>query len=123
LPLSLQPLGTPQTIPTIDIKARVVLQPHTWYTCPTGKKAIVKGSATCTGTGAAANTTLRIGGVTVRRVLSAGGATNWWFRDLAPDVNFTFEGQLDAGEIIDTIQDAGTNAEWELIAEVQESPA
>ena len=112
-----------QKIPTIDIKGRVVLQPHTWYTCPAGKKAIVKGSANSTGTGAAANTTLQIGGVTVRRVLAAGGSADPWQRDLAPDVVFNFKGQLDAGDIVQTIQNSGTNAEWELIAEVHETPA
>lgn len=111
-----------QKIPSIDIKDRIVLQPHTWYTCPAGKKAIVKGSAVSTGTGGAANTSLQLGGVTVRRVLAAGGSTDPWQRDLAPDIFFDFEGQLDAGEIMETIQDAFTNAEWEIIASVTETP-
>lgn len=122
MPLSLTPLNTVQKIPTEPINDRIVLQPHTWYTCPAGKKAIIKGHAVCTGTGAAANTTHRIAGVTVRRCLAAGGGSNSWDRDIAPNVGYDFEGQMAAGEIMDTIQDSGTNAEWDILSEVQETP-
>lgn len=112
-----------QKIPSQPINLRVVIQPNTWYTCPAGQKAIIKGFATCTGTGAAANTTLRGNSVTIKRCLAAGGGTNSWDRDIAPNITFPFEIQLAAGEILDTIQDVGTNAEWEMQAEVTESPA
>lgn len=122
MPLNLIPLNAVQKIPTLPIKGRIVVQPHTWYTCPAGKKAKIKGSAVVTGTGAATNTTLQGGGVTIRRVLLSGGSLDPSFRDLAPNVNFDFDVELAAGETLQTIQNMGTNAEWELLANVQETP-
>lgn len=112
-----------QKIPTEPINDRVVVQPNTWYTCPAGKKAIVKGSATCTSTGAAANTTLQANAIPIKVCLAVGGGTNPWDRDIAPDITFNFEVQLAAGQILNTIQNAGVNAEWEMQAEITESPA
>jgi len=106
-----------------SINGRIVVQPHVWYTCPTGKKAIIKGQAVCTGTGAAANTTLQGADETIRRVLSSGGSTDRWQRDLVINLIFTFEIELNAGETLETIQNTGTNAEWEVIAQVLETSA
>jgi len=104
------------------ISARVVIQPNTWYTCPTGQKATVKGTATCTGLGASANTTLTVAGVVIRRSIS-GGATDPWDRDMGQNVEFDFVAYLDAGDTMITTQDTGTNAEWDITATVLESPA
>lgn len=124
MPVSVEvPQNKVQKIPTQRINERVVVHPNTWYTCPTGKKAVAKGLAVCTGTGAAANTDLQASGVTIRRVLAAGGSADTWQRVLDPNVTFDFDVRLDAGEILQTIQDAGTNAEWELFIEITETPA
>lgn len=124
MPLSLTPLNQVQKLPTLPINGRVVTQPHIWYTCPAGKKALVKGEAVCTSFGAAATTSLRggTGPIIIRNVVSAGGSTNPWMRDLQINVKFSFAIQLAAGETIDTVQDAGVNAEWDLNAFVQETP-
>jgi len=112
-----------QKIVTSTVNGRVVIQPNTWYTCPTAKKAVLKGRAVCTGTGAGANSTLSGAGVAIRRCLASGGSTLSSDQDLAPDVGFDFEVQLDAGETLISTQDSGTNAEWNVIANVQETPA
>ena len=124
----LTPSNVAQKIPTVEINARVVLQPHTWYTCPTGKKAIVKGRIQCTGRGAAANADFNVAGILMFQ----------WDRNtstpLPADDNprglttadggqlAHFEIELSAGEIIETTQNTGTNAEFNVWASVQETP-
>jgi len=115
-------LNTVQKINTIQILDRIVIQPNTWYTCPAGKRAIVDITYTCTGLGAAANSTMLAGGETIRRYLAAGGGTNPWDRDLAPNIVGKAKFQLEAGEILQTVQDSGTNSEWEMFGTVQETP-
>jgi len=127
------------TIPTVPITPRrTVVQPTTWYTCPAGKKAIVKGKVTCTGTGAGAEGRFVAGGTIMYRWTgSAVTGTNvaviddtaTYFQANGTQFNTplnvfrTFEVQLAAGETIQTTQDSGTNAEFNVFAEVQESPA
>jgi len=118
--------GGVQKIPEFEINDRIVLQPHTWYTCPAGKKAIVKGSVQCTGLGAAANADFQVAGVTMFRWLVT--ALNLDF-NIAPrelsvgDSAFAeFEVELSAGDIIETIQSTGTNSEFNVWAKVQETP-
>jgi len=126
------------TIPTVPITPRrTVVQPTTWYTCPAGKKAIVKGKVTCTNTGAGAEGRFVAGGVTMFRFGAfAGNVAQVFPDDTASYTNTTptvfnrtpldvfriFEVQLAAGETIQTTQDSGTNAEFNVFAEVQESP-
>jgi len=116
-----------QRIPTVALNVRKVLSGGTdgdFYTCPTGKKAIIKGVAVCTGTGAGANASLQFAGVSVATWLAAGGTTdNFIVFSLGIDIFFPFEIQLDAGEVMRYIQDSGTNAEMNINAEILETPA
>jgi len=124
-------LGTVQKLPQVPITpVRTVVQPTTWYTCPTGKKAIVKGRVACTGRGAAATSTFKARGETMfewnqsgvpivnvdyinrPRDLSDGSGGQYAF----------FEIELAAGDIIQTIQNTGTNAEFNVFADVDETP-
>jgi len=121
-----------QKIPTFEINGRVVLQPNTWYTCPTGKKAIVKGNVRCTSRGAAADADFVVAGVVmftwdkavIANTFASGpnyiaqpeGLATGSGGELA-----LFEVELAAGETIVTQQNTGTNAEFNLFASVQES--
>jgi len=126
------------TLVETSLNGRVVLQPNTWYTCPAGKKAIVKGRVTCTGTGAAAEARFSIAGVIMFRFAVFGGNVAQVFPDGTANytnttptvINSTplnvfreFETTLAAGETIITSQDSGTNAEFNLFGSVKELPA
>ncbi len=120
--------GTPSVIPEFEINDRVVLQPNTWYTCPTDKKARVKGRVQCTGRGAAATADFIAAGVIMFRWV-AGAAIGDYLenpRNLST-VNggqfAEFEVDLAAGDTIVTDQSSGTNAEFNVWACVKESPA
>jgi len=129
----LEPLGTLQKIPwNIIINERHVLQPHTWYTCPAGKKALVQATATCTSVGASAEAYIEINAVRMRKwggVATAGYAgTDGIQATLAqqglmpPNVLSVMQFSLNAGETIITTQDGGfTNAEFNILLEIQES--
>jgi len=116
-----------QKIPTIALNVRKVLSGGTdgdFYTVPTGKKAIIKGVAVMTGVGAAASINLRAAGVTIATWLASGGiGDNKLVFDMAPNVFFPFEVQLDAAEILQYTQNTGTNAEMNVNAEILETPA
>jgi len=116
-------LTSVQKIPTAAINIRRVVSPFAFYTCPAGKKAIVKGTAEVTGTGAAATVDLNAAGTSIAEWQSAGGNLNDDVpQNMAIGVRFFFEIQLDAGETIDYDQNAGTNAEMNFNAEVHETP-
>jgi len=125
------PSNVVQKIPTNEINGRVIIQPNTWYTCPTGKKAIVKGKVQCTGRGAAATADFVAAGIVMFTWDKS--TVNDALRNplLTPLILSTFEGgqpalfevQLSAGETIVTQQNSGTNAEFNLFATVQETPA
>jgi len=116
-----------QKIQSFEINDRVVLQPNTWYTCPTGKKAIVKGSVQCTGRGAAATASFEAAGVVMFTWTSQ--ATPLGFELSPRDMSSSaaefgeFEVELSAGDIIETTQNTGTNAEFNVWAEVTETDA
>jgi len=118
-----------QKIPTIEINGRVVLQPNTWYTCPAGKKAIVKGSVQCTGLGTAADASFESAGVVQFRWDQSGAVTGSYIDvprglTVADGGQFAFfEIELIATEFIRTIQNSGTNAEFNVWATVLETPA
>jgi len=112
-----------QKIPTITINLRKTLSGGTdgdFYTCPTGKKAIIKGTAVCSGLGAAATVNLLAAGVELCE-WEATGTTGTL--TLAVNVFFSFEIQLDAGDILQYTQNTGTNGEMQIAAEVLETPA
>lgn len=116
-----------QKITTFEINGRVVIQPHIWYVCPAGKKAIVKGSIQCTSRGAAATADFEAAGVVQYRWSNAAAAVLGYLdnpRNLttAQGGQFAkFEIELAAGENIRTLQNAGANAEFNLWAAVQET--
>jgi len=116
-----------QKIPTIALNVRKTLSGGTdgdFYTVPTGKKAIIKGIAVCTGVGAAGIVNLQFVGVTIGSWLATGGTADNKLRDaLSVDVFLPFEVQLDAGEVMRYTQDSGTNAEMNINAEILETPA
>jgi len=98
-----------------------VIQPTIWYTCPTGKIAIVKGSVTCQDTGAGANADINFAGVRYARWLATGGDTDVVILDsLAEGAIIHFENDLEAGDTIETVQDSGTNAQFKFQAVIEE---
>jgi len=120
--------NTSQKIPSFAINDRVVLQPETWYTCPTGKKAICKGRVQMTGLGAAATANFEVAGVIMYQWANTVAAGDYLQnpRLLSDDDGgqmALFEVELEAGDIIETTQNTGTNAEFNVWMEVQESPA
>jgi len=116
-----------QKIPTITLNVRKVLSGGTdgdFYTVPTGKKALIKGVAVCTNTGAAANASLQFNGVSIATWFAAGGAQdNFNVFNLATDIEFPYEVQLDAGQVMRYVQNTGTNAEMNINAQILETPA
>lgn len=125
------------TLAETALNVRVVLQPNTYYTCPTGKKAIIKGRVTCTGLGAAAEARFSVAGVILFRwIANVGTTTNTSIPDgtsvivqgnsvrLEPPINTyrTFEVTLAAGDTLISSQDSGTNSEFNLFASVLELP-
>jgi hypothetical protein len=108
-----------QTIPNLPVNGRFVVQPHVWYVCPAGKKAIIKGTAVCTGLGAAAS--VRLNAATIR-IVEWNTAAPFNDKQLPINTYFAFEIQLQAGQGIDTDQDVGTNGEVNITASVQETP-
>jgi len=123
--------GGSQKIPEFPINDRIVLQPHTWYTCPANKKAIVKGNVKCTGRGAAAIARFEAAGIILFEWIVSTAPVGQTDYINTPDRLSTFGGgqtaffdlELAAGDIIETTQDAGTNAEFDVLMKVQESPA
>jgi len=96
-----------------------VVQPTTWYTCPTGKVATVKGTCTCIDTGAAAIATLSFAGVVYATWLATGGSSVL-LDDLAEQFVLVWTANLAAGETIITDQDSGTNAQFKVQMEIEE---
>jgi len=118
-------LSAVQRIPEFEINGRVVIQPNTWYTCPVGKKARVKGQVQCTGRGAAATADFVAAGIIMYRWDGTAAALDFATapRQLADDQFADFEVDLAAGDTIVTDQNTGTNAEFNVWAKVQETPA
>jgi hypothetical protein len=119
------PLNFAQKIGELSINGNVVLQPNTWYTCPTGKKAIATLRVTCASTGTGAEGRLRDPSDTynLKRWGNATGSTSP-SADLC-DINIWVELQyiLTAGQTIKTTQDAGTNAQFKISGKILELPA
>jgi len=114
-----------QKIPDFALNVRKVLSGGTdgdFYTVPTGKKAIIEGSAICTGLGAAATVDLEFDGVRFHRWDAASG-TEPQLRTTIINVNISFKVELEAGQVLRYTQDAGTNAEMNITTRIQESAA
>ena len=115
-------------IQALKVNGRVVVQPNTWYTCPANKKAIARGWVQCTGRGAAAVANFVVGGDTLFKWTT----TNYLADYTSNPWNLTtnnsgqlakFEIELEAGDTIETTQDSGTNAEFNVFMEVTETEA
>jgi len=95
--------------------------PITYYTCPTGKIAVIKGSWICDDTGAAAVVDLNSAGISIAEVQATGGViTLTTPQNLAEDVLYPFEADLVAGETLTCTQDSGTNATTKLFIVIEE---
>jgi len=120
-----------------SINLRTTVQPTTYYTCPAGKVARVKGIVRCDDRGAAGVTTLEIAGInycewdkaTVFQPSTQG--MGWDYSKYNPQNLTTFGGGqgatvnhvLNAGDSILTKQSSGSNASFEVFLEITESPA
>lgn len=115
---SLQKINTQQIL-----RKDVSGHPVTYYTCPAGKRAVVKGKAVCGGTGAAATVDIIAKSISICEWQSAGGGTDINVpQDLAVGTEYPFELQLEAGETLESQQNSGTNADITMNAEVRETP-
>jgi len=119
--------NTLQKIPSRAINTRTVVQPVTHYTCPTGKKAHVKGTIQCTGRGAAATATFEINGIIIftwdrSTIAVADYLTNPQFLTTQAAQMALFEADLLAGQTVVTDQSTGTNAEFNIFMQVTETP-
>jgi len=101
-----------QGIPTTALNTRLVGASLVFYTCPTGKKAIITGTSQCTGLGAATDVRLVIDGVNILT----------WDSVNVGDT-FPFECQLDAADTLEKSQNSGTNGEVNVNAKILETPA
>jgi len=97
-----------------------IVQPTTWYTCPTGKIAIVKGTCQCVSLGAAASTSLEFATVKYAGWSASGSTNTAQLDDLLTAIKIEFEVKLAAGDTIVTDQASGTNAQFKLGAEIEE---
>jgi len=98
-----------------------VVQPTTWYTCPTGKVAVIKGNCTCVDTGAAATVALNGNDIILFEWTASGGGTPLQNpRDILEGLWVDFEIDLNAGETMTTTQNTGTNAQIKLQAVIEE---
>lgn len=110
--------------------------PRTIYTCPTGKKAVGIVTAQCTGLGSATLARIRVDNgsdfITLgewRNVVPStfsvsppnANRTNFNYFTLGTDM--IKEISLTEGQEILTFQDSGTNAEFNIFLQVQETPA
>jgi len=114
-----------QKIPDFALNVRKVLSGGTdgdFYTCPTGKKAIITGQAVCTGLGAAATVNLQFIGITVHQWDAATAASSDKF---LTEINtyYNFRVELAAAEVMRYTQNSGTNAEMNVNCTIQESAA
>lgn len=115
-------LNQVQKIPEIQILGVIVIQPHTWYTCPAGRKAIIEGTCVCQNAGAAATLDLNFAGTSHYEWQAVGGRTDENIpQDLALSVLVHFKVELAAGETMQTSQNTGTNGNFLLNAFVRET--
>ena len=104
-----------QGIPSTALNFRKINEsPAEFYTCPTGKKALISGSCACTGTGAGTEVRLIAGGVVVLR-FDAGDVT-----DL---ITKQFSIALEASDTLAKGQNSGTNGVLDLNCSILETPA
>lgn len=107
--------NTVQGIPTVPVISRLTSTAAVWYTCPTGKKARVRGYAILDGLGAAAD-------VHIERNPTSGDQISL---DLTAAGQSTgiIEFDLEAGDTLGYDQNSGTNASIDGVWSIQETPA
>ena len=95
--------------------------PITYYTCPSGKIAIIKGTWICDNTGAGNQVDLISAGVSIAEVQATGGGVDINIpQDLAEQLLFPFEANLVAGETLVTAMDTGSNADTIISIVIEE---
>ena len=124
--ITIIPKDSINRIPEIAINARSVVQPTTFYECPANKKAIFIGTVQCTGRGAAGQARLfdpsqifyHASWVTNTPSANRQAINSLFVGEAIPIV---FE--LDAGDVIKTDQNTGTNAEFNIVGKILEVSA
>lgn len=116
-------LNSVQKLPTDAINVRRTVSPFTFYECPVGFKAVVKGTALVDNFGAGTTVSLKGAGVFIAQwIFTSCVVGNFDVKKLCLGTQFKFEIQLDAGDIVEYIQNSGTNASIDFTATVQETP-
>jgi len=113
-----------QRIPTFALNVRKVLSGGTdgdFYTVPAGKRAVIKGTAVCTGLGAAATVDLDFNGLSFH-TWDVAGSTEPAQKTTIIQTVIPFIVELEAGQILSYDQNSGTNAEMNINARIQETP-
>jgi len=106
---------------TIEWQSSVVSA--TFYTCPSGKIASIKGRMTCTAFGAATEVDLKVAGIAIAtwKNTPAGTGIDINFpEDLAKNMLYPFEAELTSGDTIATVQNSGTNASNKIQMVIEE---
>jgi len=99
----------------------VANHPITYYTCPAGKIAVIKGNIICSSTGAATTVDLLVDGISICEWQSAGGGTDINVpQDLALGTLFPFEVNLVATDTLASAQNSGSNANLTLNITIEE---
>jgi len=103
-----------QAIPTTALNIRKTNEsPAEFYTCPSGKKAVITGSCLCTGLGASSEVRLLVDGIAVLRFLAG---------DVSALVSKPFNVSLSATDTLAKGQNSGTNGELDLNCSILETP-
>ena len=104
-----------QGIPSTALNFRKINEsPAEFYTCPSGKKAIIEGQCVCDGTGAGTEVRLQANGINVLVFKSA---------DVTALTSKPFRIQLAENESLSKDQDSGTNGQLNLNCSILETPA
>lgn len=125
-------LNQVNVIPETPIIDNTTVTPAVFYTCPTGKKALIKGEVRCVDRGAAANASFEAAGVVLAiwntnvshlSISSTYLDTPEGLTTSSGGTVFPFEVELTAGQTIRGIQNSGSNAQFKINAKVKELPA
>jgi len=96
----------------------------TIYTTPAGKTARIIGRMVCSTTGAGNVADLLFRGLSIAEWQATGGVFDPNVpQDLAEGTQVTFDEVLEAAELVELAQDAGTNANFIGCLEIEERPA
>lgn len=114
--------GAAQKLAEVGVNNRTIVQPTTWYTCPANKKAKIKGNFVCTGLGAAADAAVKINSIEIAKWVAAGGVAGQRYNNTVNNGQ-DIEIALSAGDVLQTTQSTGTNAEFNCVIVITESPA